>query len=71
VLDMAEKLRFEIYPTPELLRALDRWRGRQDDVPPRAEAARRLLERGLTEEGEYPPPASRSAFVKAPRRAKT
>ena len=40
---MAEKLRFDVYPTPELLELIDRWRGQQPGVPSRAEAARRLL----------------------------
>lgn len=44
---MAERLRFDVYPTPELLELLDQWRGQQPGVPPRAEAARRLLTEAL------------------------
>jgi hypothetical protein len=44
---MAEKLRFDVYPTLELLELLDRWRGQQPGVPSRAEAARRLLTEAL------------------------
>jgi hypothetical protein len=44
---MAQKLRFDVYPTLELLELLDRWRGQQPGVPSRAEAARRLLTEAL------------------------
>lgn len=37
------KQRLDIYPTDDLLRALDRWRAAQPGLPPRAEAARRIL----------------------------
>jgi hypothetical protein len=33
--------------SPEFLAKLDRWRGRQFDVPSKTEAVRRLVERGL------------------------
>ena len=35
---------------PSLVRAIDAWRGRQPDVPARAEAIRRLIETGLKAE---------------------
>lgn len=41
------KLRLDIYPPPELVAAIDKWRGAQRDVPTRAEAVRRLVEVGL------------------------
>jgi hypothetical protein len=39
--------RFELRFSPELIKAIDAWRGRQADVPPRAAAIRRLIEAGL------------------------
>jgi hypothetical protein len=39
--------RLEIRPSPELRRRIDRWRGRQDGIPPASEAARLLLEFAL------------------------
>jgi len=44
--------RLDIYPHPELVSALDRWRRDQPDLPPRAEAARRLIELGLAKSDE-------------------
>ncbi len=35
---------------PSLVSAIDAWRGRQPDVPARAEAIRRLIEAGLKAE---------------------
>ena len=39
--------RFEIRLPPELEDRIDEWRRSQPDLPPRAEAARRLIEAGL------------------------
>jgi hypothetical protein len=39
--------RFELRLPPELGDEIDRWRREQLDLPPRAEAARRLIELGL------------------------
>jgi len=39
--------RFELRLPPELGDAIDQWRKEQSDLPPRAEAARRLIELGL------------------------
>lgn len=40
--------RFEMRFTADLLRQIDEWRRRQDDLPARAEAIRRLIEAGLS-----------------------
>jgi hypothetical protein len=34
--------------SPEFLKAVDKWRAKQEDRPSRAEAIRRLVELGLT-----------------------
>ncbi len=39
--------RFEMRYPPELLVRIDEWRRIQPDLPPRAEAIRRLVELGL------------------------
>jgi hypothetical protein len=39
--------RFELRLPPELSDEIDGWRRTQHDLPPRAEAARRLIELGL------------------------
>lgn len=39
--------RFEMRLTKSLIEKLDEWRRQQADLPPRAEAIRRLLELGL------------------------
>jgi hypothetical protein len=39
--------RFELRLPPELGDEIDNWRRQQPDLPPRAEAARRLIELGL------------------------
>lgn len=39
--------RFEIRLQPKLSARIDDWRRQQDDLPSRAEAARRLIEMGL------------------------
>ena len=44
--------RFELRLDPALLDKLDVWRGRQSDLPSRAEGIRRLVERGLADTGE-------------------
>jgi metal-responsive CopG/Arc/MetJ family transcriptional regulator len=40
-------VRFEIRLPPALADEIDGWRRKQADIPPRAEAARRLIELGL------------------------
>jgi hypothetical protein len=42
--------RFEMRIDSELLERLDQWRSTEDDMPSRAEAVRRLIEAGLTED---------------------
>jgi hypothetical protein len=43
-----EKLkRFEMLAPPAWFEAIDRWRGAQPGIPSRAEAIRRLVEKGL------------------------
>jgi uncharacterized protein YfbU (UPF0304 family) len=44
--------RFEMRVDEEILQRIDRWRAEQDDLPSRAEATRRLIERGLTSSAE-------------------
>jgi hypothetical protein len=45
---MAEKTeRFEMRVTASFLKAIDEWRRRQDDLPTRAEAIRRLVALGI------------------------
>ena len=39
--------RFEMRASPAWLKALDEWRRAQPDLPGRAEAIRRLVEKGL------------------------
>jgi len=46
--------RFEIRLPPELEDKIDEWRRGQPDLPPRAEAARRLIEAGLKAEEKIP-----------------
>ena len=43
--------RFELYPSPELIEGIDRYRAGLPGVPPRADAARRLLEEILRAKG--------------------
>ena len=43
----AKSERFEMRLSPELIAQLDQWRREQPDLPPRAEAVRRLIELGL------------------------
>jgi hypothetical protein len=40
----------QFYAANEFIATLDRWRGRQPDVPGRSEAIRRLVEKGLAAE---------------------
>jgi hypothetical protein len=44
--------RFELRLPPELGDEIDEWRRIQPDLPPRAEAARRLIEIGLGHSGK-------------------
>jgi len=39
--------RFELRLPPKLGDAIDAWRRKEPDIPPRTEAARRLIELGL------------------------
>ena len=39
--------RFEMLATPDWLQAVDHWRAKQEDIPSRAEAIRRLVEHSL------------------------
>ena len=55
---MENKHRLELNPTSELIEALDRWRAQQPGLPPRATAARQLLEKVLTAEGALPAKAT-------------
>lgn len=49
---MSERLNV---PAPlDLIRAIDDWRRRQSEIPPRAEAVRLLLEQALKAEGLWP-----------------
>ena len=69
---MAKKpARFEVYPTPGLVEAIDRWRAKQDGLPPRADAARRLLVIALTAEGERIIDPNRLRTKAAPRRPRS
>ncbi len=56
---MENKHRLELNPTPELVEALDRWRAQQPGLPPRATAARQLLEKVLAAEGALQQPKKR------------
>jgi uncharacterized protein len=49
---MINKLqRFEMRADEEFLKAVDDWRRKQEDIPPRAEAIRRLVELALKAKG--------------------
>ena len=50
------RLRLDLYPSPELIEALDRLRVQTPGIPSRAEAARTLLEEGLKARGLMPVP---------------
>ena len=47
--------RFEMRYTVDLLRKIDEWRRSQPDLPPRAEAIRRLLDQALATEAQAAP----------------
>jgi hypothetical protein len=58
------RTRLDFYPSPELRKAIDRWRIEQDGEPTRAEAVRRIVEDWLTTKGAFKParaPAKRKA----------
>lgn len=57
---IADKV-FQMRASEAWLTKLDEWRRHQPDIPGRAEAIRRLVERGLEAEGADPPPAKRQA----------
>jgi len=42
--------RFEMVAPPSWFKNIDDWRRKQDDIPSRAEAIRRLVEKGLKDE---------------------
>ncbi len=44
---MVQGKRVEVRPSPELIAAIDAWRSRLPDLPPRAEAILRLVQIGL------------------------
>jgi metal-responsive CopG/Arc/MetJ family transcriptional regulator len=44
---MVQSERFEMRVSSELLESIDEWRRHEPDIPPRAEAIRRLIEAGL------------------------
>jgi metal-responsive CopG/Arc/MetJ family transcriptional regulator len=46
--DWSSTARFEVRFPVEFLKAVDLWRGQQEDVPNRSEAIRRLVELGIT-----------------------
>lgn len=50
----AKPTRFELRLPVELGAAIDDWRRQQPDLPPRAEAARRLIEIGLSKADSAP-----------------
>jgi hypothetical protein len=49
-----KSLRFEVRLSPELGEEIDDWRRTQQDIPSRAEAARRLIELSLKAAREQP-----------------
>jgi metal-responsive CopG/Arc/MetJ family transcriptional regulator len=44
--------RVQLVTTRELLTRIDKWRRKQDDLPSRSEAIRRMIDRVLREDGE-------------------
>src|SRR4051812_34628873 len=62
--------RFEIRLPPDLEDRIDEWRRAQPDLPPRAEAARRLIEAGLQTAPVAPPTGADPASSDKPARAK-
>jgi hypothetical protein len=59
------KTRLDFYPSPELRKAIDRWRVEQDGGPSRAEAVRFIVEDWLVAKGAFKPKAA--AKRKAPK----
>ncbi|WP_338928400.1 hypothetical protein [Roseomonas mucosa] len=47
---------YQMRVTDEFLRTIDEWRRQQPDIPPRAEAIRRLIELGLHASKAQPKP---------------
>jgi len=45
---MMKTERFEMRANPEFLKLVDEWRRSQPDLPPRAEAVRRIVETALS-----------------------
>ena len=48
--DEPKAVRFEMRASEEWLRMVDDWRRKQPDIPARAEAIRRLVEKGIGKE---------------------
>ena len=46
--------RFEMRLDPEMIERIDRWRREQPDLPGRAEAMRRLVDKALAEPAKRP-----------------
>jgi hypothetical protein len=46
--DEEQSERFQMRVSPSFLRLVDEWRRKQPDLPSRAEAIRRLVERGVS-----------------------
>jgi hypothetical protein len=46
--DEEQTERFQMRVSPSFLRLIDEWRRKQPDLPSRAEAIRRLVQRGVT-----------------------
>ena len=65
---MAEtkQLRFEMRADETFVRAVDDWRRKQEDVPPRAEAIRRLVELGLKKAPKRKRPKKKGPSVPQP-----
>jgi hypothetical protein len=51
-MELREEARFEMRTTVGFMKAIDNWRRRQEDLPNRSEAVRRLVELGLKSKGE-------------------
>jgi hypothetical protein len=45
---------FQLRIRPEFIRQIDEYRRQEPDIPPRAEAIRRLCRRALAEKGQSP-----------------
>jgi hypothetical protein len=59
---------FQMRTSDEFIRSIDKWRAKQDDKPPRAEAIRRLVEIGLATAAPAKP-TNRQAAARASKLA--